>query len=156
MREHATPLAMPSTGAPRVLFHPGASGPCHGPSTRRLRALIVEDEFIIALELEMLLSDLGVEIVGSAATAEKALKMAAELAPDFVTMDVRLSGQMDGIDAAIELFNRHRLRPIFVSAYKDPEMMQRAKAAHPLGWVRKPVSATALRAVLPTPSNTAH
>jgi DNA-binding NarL/FixJ family response regulator len=118
---------------------------------RKLRALVVEDEFIIALELEMLLVELGIDVVGSANTCEKALALAAETKPDFVTMDIKLRGARDGISTAAEIFGRHGIRAIFVSAYGDAELVERGQAAEPLGWVRKPVSLGALRAVLPTP-----
>lgn len=111
--------------------------------------MVVEDEFIIALELEMVLGDLGIDVVASANTVEKAIELAERMRPDFVTMDVRLPGTRDGISAATEIFERFGIRAIFVSAYKDEEMLARAQAARPLGWVRKPISTTALRAVLP-------
>ncbi|HET7410715.1 MAG TPA: response regulator [Paracoccaceae bacterium] len=113
--------------------------------------MIVEDEFIIALELEMVLADLGVEVVASASTVDRAVRMAGEIRPDFVTMDVKLPGGRDGISGATEIFERFGIRSIFVSAYKDEEMLARAQAAQPLGWVRKPVAPSALRAVLPRP-----
>lgn len=134
-----------------MALHPDpAGGSREAPAARKLRALVVEDEFIIALELEMLLSELGIEVVGSANTGEKALALIAESKPDFVTMDIRLPGERDGISTAVEIFGRHGIRSIFVSAYKDPELFERAQAAQPLGWVRKPVSLGALRAVVPT------
>jgi CheY-like chemotaxis protein len=123
-------------------------------SARKLRAMVVEDEFIIALELEMLLAELGVEVVGSASTGDKALALAARARPDFVTMDIRLPGDRDGISTASEIFARHGIRSIFVSAYKDAELYERAQVAQPLGWVRKPVSLGALRAVVPTSNGT--
>jgi hypothetical protein len=68
-------------------------------------------------------------------------------------MDIKLPGERDGISGAIELYDRFGIRSIFVSAYKDDELLARARPAQPLGWVRKPVSAQALRAALPTPSS---
>jgi two-component system, response regulator PdtaR len=129
---------------------PDSAGGGHAaPLTRKLRALIVEDEFIIALEIEMMLAELGIEVVGSANTAERALELVSDTKPDFLTMDINLAGARDGISAAIEIFDRHGIRSIFVSAYKDAELLERAQAAKPLGWVRKPVSLGALRAALP-------
>ena len=144
----ANPLKAP----PAMALHPDpAGGGRAAPTTRKLRALVVEDEFIIALELEMLLADLGIEVVGSANTAERALELAADMKPDFATMDIRLAGERDGISTAIEMFDTHGIRSIFVSAYKDTALFERAQAARPLGWVRKPVSLGALRAALPAP-----
>ncbi len=118
--------------------------------------MIVEDEFIIALELEMVLSELGIEVVASADTVDKAVELVGEIRPDFVTMDIKLPGDRDGIDGATEIFERFGVRSIFVSAYKDDEMLARASAAQPLGWVRKPVSTSALRAVIPNPAGGMH
>lgn len=143
-------LANPTGARPWVARHPDPSGGAGRPlSVRKLRALVVEDEFIIALELEMLLAELGVEVVASANSGDKALALAARMRPDFLTMDIKLPGDRDGISTAIEIFGRHGIRSIFVSAYKDAELFQRAEAAKPLGWVRKPVSLGALRAVVP-------
>ena len=150
------PVAQPLQGLPVLLMHPGPSASREGAATRRLRAMIVEDEFIIALELEMVLSDLGVEVVASANTVEKAIQLADEVRPDFVTMDINLPGPRDGISGATEIFERFGIRSVFVSAYKDDELLARARPAQPLGWVRKPVSPAALRAVLPTLSGGAH
>jgi len=136
-------------GLPDMLMHPDPSGSREGEEPRKLRAMIVEDEFIIALELEMVLADLGVVVVASASAVERAVRMAGEIRPDFITMDIRLPGDRDGISGATEIFERFGIRSIFVSAYKDDEMLTRAQAAQPLGWVRKPVAPPALKAVLP-------
>jgi CheY-like chemotaxis protein len=145
-------LAHPLQALPPVARHPDPSGgPGQPVAARKYRAVVVEDEFIIALELEMLLADLGIEVVGSANTGEKALALAAEMRPDFLTMDIKLPGERDGISTAVEVFRRYGIRSIFVSAYKDAELFERAQAAKPLGWVRKPVSLGALRAVVPPP-----
>ena len=143
-------LAQPLQSTPLTRHPDPSEGPGRSVSARKLRAIVVEDEFIIALELEMLLAELGIEVVGSANTGEKALDLAARIKPDFVTMDIKLPGERDGISTAVEIFGRHGIRSIFVSAYKDAELFERAQAAKPLGWVRKPVSLGALRAVVPT------
>lgn len=145
------PLAQPARGLPVTPPNPGTGETQDDRVARRLRVMIVEDEFIIALELEMVLADLGVEVVGSANSVESAISMAEKIRPDFITMDVKLPGSRDGISGAIEIFERFGIRSIFVSAYKDDEMLARSRAAQPLGWVRKPVSVAALRAALPRP-----
>jgi two-component system, response regulator PdtaR len=146
----AHPLAHPLQVPPLARQSEPSRGAGRSVSARKLRVIVVEDEFIIALELEMLLAELGVEVVGSANTGEKALALAASAKPDFVTMDIKLPGDLDGISTAVEMYGRHGIRSIFVSAYKDAELFERAQQAKPLGWVRKPVSLGALRAVLPT------
>jgi two-component system, response regulator PdtaR len=151
------PLAIPLDAPLSLARRPESSGGTgRAVSRRKLRAVVVEDEFIIALELEMLLAELGIEVIGSANTGEKALALAADMKPDFLTMDIKLPGERDGIGTAVEIFGRHGIRSIFVSAYKDAELFERAQAAKPLGWVRKPVSLGALRAVVPDSGNGPH
>ena len=73
------------------------------------RILVVEDDFLIAMQTETALSDAGFEVVGTAATAEEAISLAREKHPALAVMDIRLAGERDGIDAARQLFIRHPL-----------------------------------------------
>jgi DNA-binding NarL/FixJ family response regulator len=111
--------------------------------TRRGRILIVEDEYLVALSSEWALSDAGFEVLAVVAKGEDALALAAEAVPDLVLMDIRLSGQMDGIETALAL-RAQGIRCVFASANSDPEIVNRGQAAEPLGWLRKPFSDTAL------------
>ncbi len=115
---------------------------------RKLRVAVVDDEAIIALEIEDMLADLGAEVVGTAQNAEQAIRLAETTRPDCLTMDIRLQGERDGVSAAIEIFERLGIRCIFVSAYNDPETVARAEAAKPLGWLNKPIRADRMRASL--------
>lgn len=109
-----------------------------------LRVVIVEDEAIISMELEMLLEDLDVDVVGIAMSAADADALVSMHRPDFVTMDISIKGDIDGISAASDIFVRYGVRSIFVSAYGDPETRTRAETANPIGWVRKPIDIAAL------------
>ncbi len=102
--------------------------------------LIVEDDFLIALDVEAALTDAGFNVIGVAASADEAIKLAAAHAPSVVLMDIRLAGRRDGIDAALELFESHGIRSVFVSAHSDEEARRRAAPAQPLGWIEKPYS----------------
>ena len=116
-----------------------------------LRILIVEDEFLIALELENRLLDAGFEVVGIAATAEEAISLAESESPDLAITDIRLASRKDGIDTAIELFTTLGLRSIFSSAHADDvDTQNRAKAASPIGWLQKPYPASALIGLIKT------
>jgi DNA-binding NarL/FixJ family response regulator len=123
----------------------GMPGPQHtdhafDPATRP-RVLIVEDDFLIAMELEHRLLDGGIEVVGTAMTAGEAISLAASGKPDLAIMDIRLAGRRDGVDAAIELFSTLGIRSIFASAHADNETRKRAAPASPIGWLQKPYSA---------------
>lgn len=106
--------------------------------------LVVEDDFLIALELENRLLDAGYQVVGIASTANEAVSLADEKRPDLAVMDIRLLGRRDGVDAAIELFTKFSIRSIFASAHADVETRERAAPANPIGWVQKPYPADAL------------
>lgn len=148
-------------GAPAVLAFSGdepdadAPAPSPGPGAASdqglagLRVLIVEDEALISLELEERLLALGLEVVGTAQDAAEAVRMAEATKPDFLTMDVQLIGQRDGVSAALEIYERFGLRSIFISAYGDAQTVKRAQQARPFGWLTKPVTRRDLTETLP-------
>lgn len=105
-----------------------------------LRVLVVEDEWLVSMEIKATLEAAGYDVVAVAVSAEEAVQLAAEHKPDLVTMDIRLKGKPDGVDAAVELNGRFGLRCLFVSAHSDQPMKERAKASNPLGWLAKPFS----------------
>jgi two-component system, response regulator PdtaR len=103
-----------------------------------VRILIVEDDYLVGMELEAGLRDAGYEVIGIVTTAEQAVALAGAQRPSLAIMDIRLASERDGIDAAIEIYTRFKIRSIFASAHGDPEVHARAEAACPLGWVAKP------------------
>ncbi len=102
------------------------------------RVLIVEDEKIIALDLQRRLEKFGYVVVALASTAEEAVEAAVEYKPDIVLMDIMLSGERDGVDAAIEIKETHPMPVVFLTAYADERTVERAKRAQPVGYVLKP------------------
>jgi two-component system, response regulator PdtaR len=118
------------------------------PLVVRPRVLVVEDDAIIAFDIEDTLSQLGFEVVGTAMSAEEAVNLAEALRPDCLTMDIRIRGPRDGVSAAIEIYERFGIRSVFVSAFAGSAEAERAAAARPLGWVGKPISREALRSAL--------
>jgi DNA-binding NarL/FixJ family response regulator len=106
--------------------------------------MIVEDDYLIASEIESALTAAGYEIAGIAVSAEQALAMAAARHPLLAVMDIRLAGPRDGIDVALELFGTHGIRSIFATAHQTAEARERARAADPLAWVPKPYTMAAL------------
>jgi DNA-binding NarL/FixJ family response regulator len=108
------------------------------PSHDRPRILVVEDDYFVALDLEGGLRDAGMQVLGPVATVEDALALAKAERPVLAVMDIRLAGNGDGIEAALELYRRFGIRCIFASAHVEAPYRQRAAAAAPLGWVQKP------------------
>ncbi len=110
-----------------------------------LKILIVEDEQIVALDLEALLRDLDYDVIGPAATAAQAVALAGEARPDLVLMDINLGGQPDGIQAAQEIRERFELPVIFLTAYDDDATLAQAQVTEPYGYLLKPLSGRELR-----------
>jgi DNA-binding NarL/FixJ family response regulator len=102
------------------------------------RILIVEDDYLVASELEAALEDAGFAVIGVARSAREAVSLAKSAQPQVAVVDVRLVGDHDGIDAALAIFKDHGIRSIFTTAHSDEPTRQRAKPANPLGWVPKP------------------
>lgn len=112
------------------------------------RILIVEDERIVALNLQQRLIKLGYEVVGRAATGSEALGKARELKPDIVLMDIHIEGPMDGIETAACLLEELGLRVIYLTAYSEDTTLARARATQPYGYLLKPFSERELHATL--------
>jgi two-component system, response regulator PdtaR len=108
------------------------------------RILIVEDDFLVANEIDIALSDAGFDIAGIAASAGEAVELAESQRPALVVMDVRLAGERDGVHAAVEIFRRLGIRCIFATAYYDQHLLERARPAMPFGWLQKPYSMPSL------------
>ena len=112
------------------------------------RVLLVEDDFLVGMELEAGLRDAGCEVIGIAVSAEEAVILAERERPLLVVMDIRLSGERDGVDAALEIHRRLGIRSLFASAHGDADVRARAEAARPLGWIGKPYRVSALVAAV--------
>jgi len=109
------------------------------------KILVVEDESIVARDIQSCVSELGYQSVGWAASGEEAIEKTAEIKPDLVLMDVRLPGGMDGISAAEEIRNRFQIPVVFLTAMGDNETLERAKLSGPFGYVLKPFVPSDLR-----------
>lgn len=105
---------------------------------RRHNILIVEDEMVISMELAATLKRLGYEISGQAISGEEAVKKADELLPDLILMDIRLQGDMDGIEAAGIIRSRHDIPVVFLTAHSDEATLKRAIEIQPSGYLIKP------------------
>jgi DNA-binding NarL/FixJ family response regulator len=125
-------------------LEPGSDRSQRTSSSARQKILIVDDELWAALDMEWVVQTLGHEVVGPAATAEKAIELAGRVRPNLVLMDIRLANDSDGVAAAIEIRERFDIPSLFVSAHGDPMMRSRAAAAHPLGFIEKPFTPESL------------
>ncbi|MCF7886301.1 MAG: response regulator [Candidatus Marinimicrobia bacterium] len=100
--------------------------------------LIVEDESVTALEIEEKLKSIGYNICDIVSKGEEAIKVAKQQVPDLVLMDIKLKGEMDGIEAARIIRAEQNLPVVYLTAFANQEMMKRAKITEPYGYILKP------------------
>jgi two-component system, response regulator PdtaR len=116
--------------------------------TNAARILVVEDQYLVAYDCECQLKMAGFDCIGLASTADEALDLAKRERPDLIVMDVRLANETDGVQAAIEIFERYGIRSIFTSGHADSTTHEHAQAAHPVCWLSKPYTPEALVAAV--------
>lgn len=112
------------------------------------RILVVEDEILIAREIEDHLCGLDYEVVGIAADAESALQQVAATLPDLVLMDIVIQGSLDGIGVAAQIHDRFCIPVIYLTAYADDKILERAKQTQPFGYLLKPFTPRGLQAAI--------
>ncbi|MDQ7054267.1 MAG: response regulator [candidate division KSB1 bacterium] len=101
---------------------------------RRTRVLIVEDENIVALDIQNRLQRLGYEVVGVASSGELAIRVALDTRPDLLLMDIRLKGKMDGIEAAKAIIKQLQIPVVYLTAYADSQTFE-SRQAHRALWL---------------------
>lgn len=114
----------------------------------KTKILIVEDEAIVARDLEFQLISLGYDTVATTSRGEDAILLAGQLRPDLILMDIALAGSLDGINAAQKIRDRHALPVVFLTAFAADDILQRAQMAEPFGYILKPFSERELATVL--------
>src|SRR5262249_45787181 len=112
------------------------------------RILVVEDEAVVALDVQGRLRRLGYQVVGTAASYDSALARATELRPDLVLMDISLRDGPDGIAAAERLRTELAVPVVFLTAFADTDTLERAKRVSPHGYIVKPFDGRDLRATI--------
>jgi PAS domain S-box-containing protein len=112
------------------------------------RIVVVEDEAIVAMDIEERLTAMGYEPAGRAAGGEQALELVEQRHPDLVLMDIRLQGDMDGIAAAEEIRRRFHLPVIFLTAYSENDTLDRVKLTEPFGYILKPFDDRELKSAI--------
>ena len=112
---------------------------------RARSVLIVEDERIVAKDLQQTLAGMGYDPFAIASSAEEAVARASERCPDVVLMDIRIKGRRDGIETAEILRQRFRVPVVYLTAHADDGTIDRAKKTEPYGYLLKPVNSAALR-----------
>ena len=116
--------------------------------TRTPRVLIVEDEAIVAADLQQTVNALGYDAYATAASAQDALDRARHMTPDVVLMDIHLQGHVSGIESAVQLHEECDAAIVFLTAHADDATMERARKSRPSGYLLKPVTPPSLKAAI--------
>ena len=112
------------------------------------RALIVEDEILIAEELKVRLSLLGFSVIAAVDSGEEGIAIATRERPDLVLMDIRLKGKKDGVQATKEIHQHVDVPIVYLTAYSDRLTVDRARGTEYDGFVLKPFRAGELQSTI--------
>jgi len=112
------------------------------------RILIVEDETIIAMNIQSILEKKGYQIVAMTATGEEAIELADHHKPDIILIDIKLGGEMDGIAAGQAIRLVHDIPMIYITAHVDDATINEAKATEPYGYIVKPIKGDELASAI--------
>jgi len=112
------------------------------------KILVVEDERLIALEIATRLQRLGFNVCYDAVDAEEAIMQVRNFEPDIIFMDIKISGNIDGIETAKKIQSFTKTPIVYITAYSDDETLNRAKETMPYGYLTKPIQERDLKIVL--------
>ena len=97
----------------------------------KARIMIVEDEWLIAEDIQTCVLKMGYDVSSTESSGPDAIEKAEKDRPDLILMDIVLKGEMSGIEAAEEINERFNIPHIFLTSYADQEMLKKAKTANP-------------------------
>lgn len=105
---------------------------------RKTKVLLVEDETIVARDIENMLLGLGYNVPDVLSLGKESVEKVKVLKPDIVLMDIRLKGEIDGIEAADQIYKEFNTPVVYITAHADQKTMERAKITEPFGYILKP------------------
>jgi CheY-like chemotaxis protein len=112
------------------------------------KILVVEDEIIIAKDIQNTLKTLGYDAPAIVLSGEEAIKKTEEIKPDLVLMNITLKGEIDGIEAAAEIRHLFNIPVVYLTGYMDEERLKRAKTTEPFSYVIKPFNERELHSAI--------
>lgn len=110
--------------------------------------LIVEDERIVALDIQNSLEGMGFVVSAIVSSGEEAIRRAEEVHPDLVLMDIVLKGDMDGIETGNRIRSQYNIPVVYLTAFADEKLVERAKITGPFGYIIKPFDDRELRSAI--------
>ncbi len=115
---------------------------------RSPKILIVEDEILTAMRIEMDLTDLGYQVCGPVTTGEKAVQIVREENPDIVLLDIRLAGEINGVEAARQMRSFSKTSIIFMTGYSDETLKEEVMQLHPVAYLIKPTRTSEIESAI--------
>lgn len=113
-----------------------------------IKILVVEDEGIVSIDIRNILKQIGYPVTEAVFSAEEAFVKMKDFQPDLVLMDIGLKGEIDGIEAAKIIKEKHKLPVAFLTGYADGNTLERAKSAEPVGYIIKPIDENELKKII--------
>jgi len=110
--------------------------------------MVVEDESIISEDIKRTLIYLGYDVVATCPSGEQAIPTADELLPELILMDIKLEGELDGIETAEKIYNKHGIPIIFLTSYSNDKTLEGAALSEPYGYILKPFEERELHATI--------
>lgn len=104
------------------------------------KVLVVEDEMIIALLIERMVTNLGHEVIGKVSSGEEAVAIALEDEPDLILMDIRLQGDLDGVEAMLKIRERKNIPVIYISGNTDAVHREKIEQTDYIEFLSKPIT----------------
>ncbi|MBP9119258.1 MAG: response regulator, partial [Ignavibacterium sp.] len=114
------------------------------------RIMVVEDDAIVASQLQRILHKMDFTSIGPVATGEEAIELALRELPDCILMDIKLKGELSGIETADLIHKKAEIPVIYLTAYADHETIERSKDSHTYGFLTKPIRDKELGAMIET------
>jgi PAS domain S-box-containing protein len=122
--------------------------PVHSMGLSEQKIMVVEDEGLIAADLQSRLEHAGYSVPPVAGTGVEALNIIRETSPDLILMDIRLRGNLDGIEVAEQVRREMDIPVVFLTAYEDAETLARASQSQAYGYIRKPIASASLQGAI--------
>ncbi len=114
----------------------------------KAQVLIVEDDGIVSIDIENRVKNMGYDVSAIVPSGEEVITKIKENTPDLVLMDIVLKGEMDGIEAADQIHSLFNIPVVYLTAYADDAILERAKATEPYGYIIKPFEDRELRSTI--------
>jgi len=102
------------------------------------KILVVEDESVIALDISYTLKSLGYKVSGVVSSGEESIQEVSKVLPDLVLMDIKLKGELNGLEAAKKIYECFRIPIVYLTAYRDKKTIKRMEKYKYFGYVEKP------------------